>query len=142
MRNSNRNNHGSSPARKQAVDTRRTTMRRERIFWILLLVAVFALGAQTERFSEIYDWDNRRSEIPEKHVFQTQYLGGTQIVFDHQMHVDDFGMECIECHHVEGCAHCHKEDVRQVDVAEAKVAIHRNCFACHEDMSCVECHRQ
>ncbi|MCB2199111.1 cytochrome c family protein [bacterium] len=117
-------------------------MRRERIFWILLLVAVFALGAQTERFSEIYDWDNRRSEIPEKHVFQTQYLGGTQIVFDHQMHVDDFGMECIECHHVEGCAHCHKEDVRQVDVAEAKVAIHRNCFACHEDMSCVECHRQ
>ena len=118
-------------------------MRRERIFWILLLVVVFVLGATTaDKVGEIYDWDNRMQPVPKKHVFQTDYLGGTQIVFDHQMHVEDFGMECIECHHVEGCYHCHKEEVRQVDVAEMKVAIHRNCFTCHEDMSCVECHEQ
>lgn len=117
-------------------------MRRERIFWMLLLVAVFALGAQTQKVIQIYDWENRKQPVPEKHVFQTQYLGGSQIVFDHKMHEEDMGIECIECHHVEGCSHCHKKEVRTVDIAESKVAIHKTCFTCHEDMSCVECHRQ
>lgn len=116
---------------------------KKNVLIILVLVAVFAMGATTTKVvEEIYDWDNRVQPVPDKHIFQTKYLDGTQIVFDHKMHVEDLGMECIECHHVEGCAHCHRKEVRSVDVAESKVAIHRNCFACHEDMSCVDCHQQ
>jgi len=90
----------------------------------------------------VYDWENRQAPVPRKHVFQTQYLGGTQIVFDHQLHTNDLGLECIECHHVEGCEHCHRDEVRTIDVQEAKVALHTNCFVCHADMACIDCHKQ
>ena len=74
---------------------------------------------------QIYNWDNRAQPIPDVHIFQTRYLGGTQIAFDHKARGEDVGLECITCHHVEGCGHCHREEVRTVDVADAKVAIHR-----------------
>ncbi|MFH0881423.1 MAG: cytochrome c3 family protein [bacterium] len=90
----------------------------------------------------VYDWEHRHAPIPRKHVFQTQYLGGTQIVFDHELHTKDLGLECIECHHVEGCQHCHGKQVRTVDVQESKVALHTNCFVCHADKACIDCHRQ
>lgn len=109
---------------------------------VLLLLAGFGVGFATKEIPFVYDWTNRKSEVPKMHVFQTQYKDGTQIVFDHALHSDELGIECIECHHVEGCSHCHRKEVTQVDVQESKVAIHTNCFACHEDMSCVDCHKQ
>ncbi|MBD3167628.1 hypothetical protein GF324_13595 [bacterium] len=90
----------------------------------------------------IYDWENRQADTPEKVVFQTDYLGGTQIVFEHEFHTDMLEIECIECHHVEGCRHCHRDDVKTVDVAETKVALHKTCYTCHEGMTCTECHEQ
>lgn len=108
---------------------------------LLLLVGV-GIGLSVQEVPFVYDWENRITPEPEKHVFQTSYLGGTQIVFDHEFHAHALELECIECHHVEGCAHCHRDEVTQIDVQESKVAIHKNCFTCHEDMSCVDCHEQ
>ena len=48
-----------------------------------------------------YNIEAKIKQPPKIHVFQTQYKGGTQVVFNHQEHVEDFGLECIECHHVE-----------------------------------------
>ncbi len=117
-------------------------IRQVLVLGMMLLMGIIIGVTVAEVVPEVYDWDNRKQDIPDKHVFQTSYLGGSQIVFDHAFHTEDLELECIECHHVEGCVHCHKEETRQVDVASAKTAIHRNCFACHEDMSCVDCHDQ
>ncbi|MDK9699522.1 MAG: cytochrome c family protein [bacterium] len=92
--------------------------------------------------SILYDWQNRIRPIPDEHVFQTKYLGGTQIVFNHKKHVDSYKLECINCHHVESCKHCHSKEVKTMDISESKVALHENCFACHRNMSCVECHKK
>ncbi len=92
--------------------------------------------------SILYDWQNRVRPIPDEYVFQTKYLGGTQIIFNHKKHVTDFKLECIRCHHVESCKHCHQKEVKPIDISESKVALHENCFACHKNMSCVECHKR
>lgn len=112
------------------------------IVFVLIFISGMGAGIAVQEVPFVYDWENRRTPVPERHVFQTDYLGGTQIVFDHQFHSDMLGLECIECHHVEGCNHCHRDEVTQVDVQESKVAIHTNCFACHEGMACVDCHKQ
>lgn len=119
-------------------------MKKRRIILVIILALVtgFGFGVAVQELPFVYDWENRQSPIPEKHVFQTKYLGGTQIVFDHRFHAEDVELECIECHHVEGCTHCHREEVTVVDVQESKVALHKNCFHCHEDMACIDCHKQ
>lgn len=94
-----------------------------------------------------YSIESKVKEPPKVRVFQTQYKGGTQIVFDHETHVDGYGLECIECHHVESCNHCHGKNVNMVEVEESKVALHKSCLNCHHGMDvgpqkCDECHRQ
>ncbi len=84
---------------------------------------------------------------PKVHVFQTAYRGGTQIVFDHEKHVKEVGLECIDCHHVERCGKCHQQDeTNLIAVTRGKQALHENCIACHASMSgpqkCDECHKQ
>jgi hypothetical protein len=92
------------------------------------------------------DFYHTISDPPEKVVFQTKYKGGTQIVFDHVMHVDDFGLQCIECHHVEACNKCHlKNETQNLEISPGKVALHENCLRCHEaagldPKDCEACH--
>src|SRR4030042_6730560 len=78
-----------------------------------------------------YDIESKIRKPPEIHVFQTKYNEGTQIVFNHKEHADGYGLECIECHHVEACQHCHKKEIIKVDLEESKVALHKNCLNCH-----------
>jgi hypothetical protein len=94
-----------------------------------------------------YDIEAKIKTPPKIHVFQTDYKGGTQIVFNHEQHSQGYGLECIECHHVESCSHCHQKKIIQVDLEEAKVALHKNCLNCHRGMEvgprqCDECHKQ
>ncbi len=118
-------------------------MPPERIPWMLLVVSVLVLGARMPSIApRIYDWENRVQPIPSVHVFQAQHLLGTQIDSDHMAHVEDVGLECTTCHHVEGCGHCYRGEVPTVDIAEAEVAIHRNCLSYHQDKSCKDRHRQ
>lgn len=97
---------------------------------------------KTKEPSILYDWSNRKRPIPDEKVFQTKYLGGTQIVFNHKLHEKDLKIQCIECHHVESCEHCHKKEVTRWDVQESKVVLHENCFVCHSDKSCTACHKK
>ena len=62
-------------------------------------------------------------------------------------HAEGYGLECIECHHVESCSHCHSKNIQQIEVEESKVALHKNCLNCHRGMEvgplqCDECHKQ
>jgi primosomal protein N' len=87
------------------------------------------------------------SEPPDIHVFQTQYKQGTQIVFNHKNHVEDFDLACIQCHHVEGCGKCHlKSESQQMQIASGKEALHDNCMGCHAEYGgpegCDDCHTQ
>lgn len=120
----------------------KTVTRLLLAFFAVMLLAGTAWVQDKTDDPFVYDWENRQADIPRKHVFQTKYLGGSQIVFDHELHTDGLGLECIECHHVEGCEHCHRKEVRTIDVQESKVALHTNCFVCHGDMACIDCHRQ
>lgn len=87
------------------------------------------------------------SEPPDVYVFQTQYKQGSQIVFGHKAHVEDFDLACIRCHHVEGCGKCHlKSESQQMQVASGKEALHDNCMGCHAEFGgpegCDDCHTQ
>ena len=118
--------------------------------FLIILVALLALTNVVlinAQMRKSYDLENKVRTPPKVHVFQTQYNGGTQIVFNHEEHAEDMGLECIECHHVESCDHCHGESIGQMEVEEAKVALHKNCMSCHNTMDvgpqeCDECHRQ
>jgi hypothetical protein len=113
--------------------------------FVLMAVANIVLIRANMRLS--YDIEAKVKTPPKVHVFQTQYKGGTQIVFNHEAHSKDMGLECIECHHVESCDHCHSKEIQQVEVEELKVALHKNCLNCHRTMEvgprqCDECHKQ
>ena len=87
------------------------------------------------------------SEPPDVYVFQTQYKQGTQIVFTHKDHVENFDLACIQCHHVESCGKCHlKSESQQMQVASGKEALHDNCMGCHAEYGgpegCDDCHTQ
>ena len=88
------------------------------------------------------------SDPPDIKVFQTSYKEGTQILFNHKKHVEDYGLACIQCHHVENCSKCHlKNKSRNIEVEEGKIALHENCWRCHTELQsgpreCDECHKQ
>ncbi|MCE5273312.1 cytochrome c family protein [bacterium] len=115
------------------------------IGFVLMAVANVVLIRANMRLG--YNIEAKIKQPPKVHVFQTQYKGGTQIVFDHETHVQGYGLECIECHHVESCDHCHSKEINMVEVEELKVALHKNCLNCHRAMEvgpreCDECHKQ
>lgn len=92
--------------------------------------------------------DDRKSVNPPDFViYQTKYKKGTQIRFDHRVHAKDYGLKCIECHHVEKCAHCHGEETTPMMVEESKIALHETCMGCHRAIEsgprkCDDCHKQ
>jgi hypothetical protein len=88
-----------------------------------------------------------KGEPEDIYVFQTQYNKGTQIVFRHKYHIDDIGLQCMDCHHVESCTKCHlKNETHTMHVTEGKIALHENCMGCHSEIGgptdCNNCHHQ
>lgn len=84
---------------------------------------------------------------PKVKIFQTLYKEGTQVTFNHEAHVESYGLGCIECHHVERCDRCHAMNAtRNIQVATGKQALHENCIGCHSETGgpekCAECHKQ
>ncbi|MBD3221446.1 hypothetical protein GF314_09400 [bacterium] len=83
---------------------------------------------------------------PEDHIFLTQRAEGVSLVyFPHEVHAEDYGLDCAACHHMEGCGHCHGQTLRPIDVVELEAALMDNCIACHDDLdiptSCDACHQ-
>ena len=84
---------------------------------------------------------------PKIKIFQTLYKEGTQVTFHHQAHVENYQLDCVECHHVESCNRCHAiNQPRDVHVTTGKQAFHENCIVCHSKLGgpekCDECHKQ
>jgi hypothetical protein len=83
------------------------------------------------------------------------------VLFTHLEHVEDFGIECTDCHHdykdgenvwqegdpVRKCAACHNPKKKQGTVHRLVFAFHFNCKKCHKDneagpIECKECHKK
>ena len=84
---------------------------------------------------------------PKVKIYQTSYKEGTQVTFNHAKHVEEYKLNCIECHHVEKCGKCHfKGESHTMDVAKGKQAFHENCIGCHSESKgpeeCLDCHKQ
>lgn len=85
------------------------------------------------------------SEEPPEVVEYTPAYG--QVTFTHTMHIEDYGIDCGDCHHedMEGgmakCTNCHESP---------KKVLHKNCMGCHKDLQkegketgpvkCKDCH--
>ncbi|MEA2063910.1 MAG: cytochrome c3 family protein [Gemmatimonadota bacterium] len=122
-------------------------MSRKTLIVALVLMAVVNIVLIRAQMRLGYDPEAKVKEPEEKYIFQTEYKGGTQIVFDHEMHAEGYGLECVECHHLESCRHCHGKKPEQADIERSMVAIHKVCLGCHHEMEvgpqkCEECHKQ
>ncbi len=122
-------------------------MKMKLLVVAMVLLTVVNIVIIRANMSLGYDLEAKSKQPPELHVFQTQYNEGTQVVFNHREHTDGYGLECIECHHVESCSHCHQKEIIQVELVESKVALHKNCLNCHMGMDvgpqeCDECHKR
>jgi hypothetical protein len=79
--------------------------------------------------------------------------------FTHQVHNEDYGIDCSECHHnyqggenvwqegdpVQKCDVCHSPKMKQGDVPRLLFAYHFECRKCHKEndsgpIECKECH--
>lgn len=103
-----------------------------------------SMGVRIKRLSI----DERRNvKAPSIVVYKTKYKKDTKVSFDHKTHAESFGLKCIECHHVEKCAHCHGSDTNSMMVEESKIALHETCMGCHRMMGagpdkCDDCHKK
>jgi|GEM_PF-3946748 len=88
-----------------------------------------------------------KGEPDDVYIFQTKYKKGTQIMFRHKYHIEDVGLQCVDCHHVESCTKCHlKNEPNTLVITEGKTALHKNCMGCHAEIGgptqCDDCHQQ
>ncbi len=104
----------------------------------------FDMGKVTSRQFQEYHTKGKPNDF---YVFQTKYNNGTQIEFHHKYHIEDIGLQCVECHHVESCTKCHlKNETHTMHVTEGKIALHENCMGCHQEIGgpteCDSCHKR
>jgi hypothetical protein len=74
-----------------------------------------------------------------------------KVFFTHQMHTDDYGSDCVDCHHnledddeTYNCSECH-EETGDEDFPGRADSFHRQCQGCHDDygagpVECNSCH--
>ncbi len=78
-------------------------------------------------------------------------------LFDHQTHSEDFGLDCIDCHHTyteddpgepEACGVCHNPEAEGENMPGREAAFHEQCISCHEasevipgGSDCAGCHK-
>ena len=51
----------------------------------------------------------RGRPMPGEHTFVTGHEGTTLVAFSHATHVDGYGLDCAQCHHLARCGACHGE---------------------------------
>ncbi|MFW5930742.1 MAG: cytochrome c3 family protein [Desulfosalsimonas sp.] len=107
------------------------------------------------------DGDNGDMEIScgschEEDGSYTQALGDEGI-FDHDVHAEDYGLSCTECHHMyddedsgdapQNCNACHA-DTGDEDMPSLTDSYHQQCIECHVDFdsgptteNCNDCHQ-
>ncbi|MCP3942024.1 MAG: cytochrome c3 family protein [Desulfobacteraceae bacterium] len=91
-----------------------------------------------------------RSPVPENPVRLMFQNKAGEVLFTHQAHVDDYSLECIDCHHnledndIYNCRECH-EETGDEDMPSIADAFHAQCKGCHEEygagpVECNSCH--
>lgn len=102
--------------------------------------------SENVRIQKLSMEDRKNVEPPNIITYKTKYHKSTDVHFDHKTHAESFGLKCIECHHVEKCAHCHGNDTSLMMVEESKIALHETCMGCHRMIEsgprkCEDCHK-
>jgi len=138
---------------------------RSAAFFILISLSLFLTACSTGP-----DGTTDSEEIGEymsiqNDVYANRKLGPAK--FTHDTHMDDYGIDCTECHHeyVDGenvftgdedpkpCITCHKPGKPQGNVYKLSTAYHKQCRTCHKEyndgegmesapMSCYRCHER
>lgn len=106
---------------------------------VLLIVGVVCLTA----------FSAKKPETPIRIMFKST---AGDVLFNHRQHVDDYGLDCTDCHHEfdeseqkkpEACSACHPED-ETGEVPKISDVFHEQCIDCHKDaggpVKCSGCH--
>lgn len=107
---------------------------------ILLVVGVICLTA----------FSARKPETPIRIDFKST---AGNVLFDHKAHIEDYGLDCTDCHHEfdeseqkkpQACSVCHTGD-ETGEAFKRPDAFHQQCIGCHEDsgsgpVKCSDCH--
>lgn len=72
----------------------------------------------------------------DSYYYDTTYEKGPIVTFHHNDHVDQFGLNCVDCHRGESCSSCHDQLTPHPNRVENMTA----CTACHEERGCKFCH--
>ena len=75
-------------------------------------------------------------EATDLYNYQTTYEDGPVVSFHHADHVDDFGLQCVDCHRGDSCKSCHDTGEREARKLDHVVT----CGACHAERDCGFCH--
>ncbi len=75
-------------------------------------------------------------EATDSYYYETTYEKGPVVTFHHTDHVDQFHLDCVDCHRGDSCGSCHD----QATPHESRVQDMTSCTACHEERGCAFCH--
>ncbi|PIE66614.1 MAG: cytochrome C [Desulfobacterales bacterium] len=111
------------------------------VFCIMLLFLIMGIASYAS-------FSPPAPEEPVRLMFQN---AGGKVLFTHQIHTEDYGLECSDCHHnleddeVYSCRECHEQE-GDGDLPSITDALHTTCKGCHEDggagpVECESCHR-
>jgi hypothetical protein len=71
------------------------------------------------------------------YTYQTNEPSGAVVTFHHEDHVQQFGLNCVDCHKGDSCRSCHDtgtaKEKRRLDHVTT-------CGACHAERNCSFCH--
>ena len=72
----------------------------------------------------------------DSYFYDTSYDKGPVVTFHHTDHVDQFGLNCVDCHTGDSCSSCHD----QARIKNREVNNMTSCTQCHEERGCKFCH--
>lgn len=141
-------NHSKNPRIKV------TTMKDKRLLTLLTvaLTGLMFLAEGTLTAEDIPEEIQIDTEGYKRKVYKP-------VMFTHLTHLEDYAIECNECHHdykegeniweegdpVKKCVICHNPNKKQGEVHRLVFAFHFNCKKCHKEnesgpIECKECH--
>jgi len=123
---------------------------------VVLVTFSVAVGADSE-IPKTIEFDGAENGGQTKDLFPAMYSG--KVVFGHTQHMEEYGLECGDCHHDDtmepieeydpsesySCGDCHAEpglvrgpiaenEVSESDLVEHKAnVLHMLCIGCHEE---------
>ncbi len=75
-------------------------------------------------------------EATDQYNYETSYTEGPTVSFHHTDHVEEFGLQCVDCHRGDSCKSCHDTGAHEVRKLDHVVT----CGACHAERNCAFCH--